>query len=139
MTGYDEGEAKTKIEQFAVGKRVVEVTARGDQFAIHAREEPAGDELCALLPARALADVVPTTAALIALTMAQPTNTAFRISNDETLSIELSSGQVLTVPPDPDFEAWEIRNGRGDVAVCLPGGGFADFTRSDADDCWGQA
>lgn len=45
---------------------------------------------------------------------------------DETglLTIQFDTGASISVPPNPDFEAWEYAGG-GDLVVALPGGELA--------------
>ncbi len=45
---------------------------------------------------------------------------------DGSLRLELRSGAVLTVPPDPKFEAWQVGSPLGLLlVVCTPGGALA--------------
>lgn len=41
------------------------------------------------------------------------------------LSITIRGGLAITVPPDPDFEAWSIVWSDGSMLVALPGGGLS--------------
>ncbi len=47
---------------------------------------------------------------------------------DGTLIMEFSNGSQLLVPPDDNYEAWQLSISDGQLMVCLPGGGMA---------CWG--
>jgi len=45
------------------------------------------------------------------------------VDRDSRLTVDFGEGQILSVPPDPDFENWEVR-GPGDIQVVgMPGGG----------------
>jgi hypothetical protein len=45
------------------------------------------------------------------------------IARTGDLRVELDAGAALHVPPDPDYEAWEL-DGLGKLMViCMPGGG----------------
>lgn len=47
---------------------------------------------------------------------------------DGSLRLELMSGAVLTVPPDPKFEAWEVANPLGLFKlICTPGGALGIY------------
>lgn len=43
------------------------------------------------------------------------------------LVITFLGGLVLTVPPDPDFEAWSMSWSNGSMVVALPGGGLSSW------------
>jgi hypothetical protein len=46
------------------------------------------------------------------------------------LSVIFIGGLALTVPPDPDFEAWLTTAADGSMIVALPGGGLSFWGRS---------
>jgi len=43
------------------------------------------------------------------------------------LHLSFETGAVLSIEPHPAFEAWTITGSRGERAVCLPGGGLANW------------
>ena len=50
-------------------------------------------------------------------------------ADEETgsLSISFLGGLALSVPPDPDFEAWSTSWEDGSMVVALPGGGLSSW------------
>jgi len=44
---------------------------------------------------------------------------------DGSLDVDFADGYRLTVPVDPDYEAWELRGNGGFLVVSRPGGGLA--------------
>ena len=44
---------------------------------------------------------------------------------DGTLAIAFADGTSVTVPPDPNYEAWEFTGERGAKLISLPGGDVA--------------
>ena len=44
---------------------------------------------------------------------------------DGSLELRFTDGDALTVPPDPDYEAWELAGPEGMLVVSTPGGGLA--------------
>ncbi len=51
------------------------------------------------------------------------TLTQATIETDATLHLHLDNGTHLIVPPDEQFEAWQLRGPGMFLLVCLPGGG----------------
>jgi hypothetical protein len=51
---------------------------------------------------------------------------------DGELEIRFTHDLVLTVEPDPDYEAWEIYSTRGERLIAVPGDGIAKWGRSCA-------
>lgn len=49
--------------------------------------------------------------------------TSAKIAGDGTLSLELGEA-ILTVPPHPMYEAWQVRGPSGSLIVCSPGGEY---------------
>jgi hypothetical protein len=45
-----------------------------------------------------------------------------RVLSAGLLEIRFEDGRILRVPPDDDFEAWELSGPRGMRVVCAPGG-----------------
>lgn len=50
---------------------------------------------------------------------------------DGTLVINFTDGASLSVPVDPDYEAWEISATDGFMAVSVPGGGLTTWSPRD--------
>lgn len=48
---------------------------------------------------------------------------AVEISNGGDLTIEFESGHIIRVPPDANYEAWELEGLGRLMVVCIPGGG----------------
>ena len=46
---------------------------------------------------------------------------------DGELEIKFTHGWVLTVGPDPDYEAWEMYSHRGERLIAVPGDGVAKW------------
>jgi hypothetical protein len=44
------------------------------------------------------------------------------VQRDGTLSLHFESGATVTVPPDPNFEAWQVDGPGTRLVVCPPGG-----------------
>jgi hypothetical protein len=44
------------------------------------------------------------------------------VAADGTLQVTFETGAVLTVRPDPNYEAWEIAGPGDQLVVCGPGG-----------------
>jgi hypothetical protein len=53
------------------------------------------------------------------------------VSSRATLNLEFTSGATVVVPPDPQYEAWEVHDDHGWLLVCMPGtnGEIAEWTR----------
>jgi hypothetical protein len=48
-----------------------------------------------------------------------------------TLTIRFDEDAMLVVPPDPDYEAWQVRADDGLLVVCIPGGELAVSSPDD--------
>lgn len=47
---------------------------------------------------------------------------------DGTLKLRFVDGTRVIVPPDPDYEAWQISGPNGRLLASLPGGGLAEWS-----------
>ena len=52
-------------------------------------------------------------------------------SDDGALEIAFTDGTVLLVPPDADYEAWQVTGPSGSLAVSRHGGGLATWGYDD--------
>lgn len=51
--------------------------------------------------------------------------------DDGTLTLLIDGGYRLNVKPREDFEAWEFHGPRGEIVVCIPGGGLTEWPAKD--------
>lgn len=54
------------------------------------------------------------------------------VAIDGTLGLSFVSGTSITVPPDADYEAWQVSGPAGYLVVCLPGSGQLAVWSSEA-------
>ena len=47
------------------------------------------------------------------------------VADDGELALRFADGELLTVPPEENYEAWELRDDTGWLVVCMPGGSLA--------------
>jgi hypothetical protein len=47
------------------------------------------------------------------------------------LTVRFVDGHEIVVPPHPEFEAWSVVGPSGQRVVCLPGGGFSEWSSID--------
>jgi hypothetical protein len=47
------------------------------------------------------------------------------IADNGQLTLRFAEGTTLTVPPDDQYEAWQLRDDTGLLIICTPGGGLA--------------
>ena len=66
-----------------------------------------------------------------ALRLVRASVAAVRAGKDGWLRVDLVSGGALTVPPDDQYEAWQVADEHGVRIVCTPGGGLAVWSRRD--------
>ena len=65
---------------------------------------------------------------LAALALLWDSVVAAEATADGSVAVSFSKDRVLTVMPDPDYEAWEFVDGDGGLRlVSLPGGGLATW------------
>jgi hypothetical protein len=50
-----------------------------------------------------------------------PDTVAVEVADDATLVLRFGIGVTITVPPDPRYEAWELRGPGSRLVVCNPG------------------
>ena len=60
-----------------------------------------------------------------ALTLLRRVVESVIVREDGGLELAFTHGPRLSVPPDPNYEAWESTSSSGAKLVCLPGGGLA--------------
>ena len=52
------------------------------------------------------------------------------VEADGGLTIRFATGASILVPPDDQYEAWQVRGDNGLLVVCTPGGGLAEWSPS---------
>src|SRR5215469_520547 len=55
------------------------------------------------------------------------------VADDGELTLRFADGELLTAPPDENYEAWELRDDTGLLVVCMPGGSLAIFAPDQPD------